>query len=206
MNELIALSSIGLAFFIIAVAPGPATLCNALVAMSHGRVAGLKYGAGLTCGLALWGVVAASGLGVLLQSSVYVLSTLKILGGLYLLYLAFSSARIAAHSRNEIQLVSTARNWFLRGLVLNASNPKAVVAWMAALSVGLDANPDIQTIIIATILCIAIGLLVYVFYSVIFSLGGVMRAYKLCFKWVHATMAGLFALFGLGLIKSAFNR
>ena len=206
MNELIALWSIGIAFFVIAVAPGPATLSNALVAMSHGRSAGLKYGAGLTAGLAIWGVVAASGLGVLLQSSVYVLTILKILGGLYLFYLAVSSARTAVNPQNEVKIAPNAQNWFLRGVLLNASNPKAVVAWMAALSMGLGTKPNMETLITATVLCIGIGFLVYVFYSFAFSLNPVMRAYRRLFRWVHGTMAGLFALFGIGLIRSAFNR
>ena len=206
MNDLIAIWSIGLAFFVIAAAPGPATLSNALVAMSHGRTAGIKYGAGLTLGLAIWGLVAASGLGVLLQSSVYVLTFLKLLGGLYLFYLGITSARVAANANTQMEPAPSAQNWFLRGLLLNASNPKAVVAWMAALSMGLDNHPDANTLIIATLLCIGIGFLVYVLYSIAFSLESVMGAYKRFFRWIHGTMCGLFTLFGIGLIRSALNR
>ncbi len=198
--------SIGLAFFIVAAAPGPATISNAVVAMSHGRRVGLIYGAGLSLGLGIWGVVAASGLGAILQGSVRMLMMLKILGGMYLLWLAYRSARAAVKPQAETTHASRSGNWFLRGLILNASNPKAVVAWMAALAVGLDSGAGLPELIAATSMCMTIGLVVYVFYSVAFSLDGVMRFYTRAKRGIDGVMAGLFALFGVGLIRSAFSR
>ncbi|WP_218044927.1 LysE family translocator [Kiloniella majae] len=214
------LASIGLAFFIVAVSPGPATLANATVSMSQGRRAGLIYGAGLSCGLGFWGIVAASGLGAVLQSSVYLLMILKVFGGLYLLWLAFQSARAAikpdvekgtqSPDKKDIVHNSFIRGWFIQGLILNLSNPKAVVAWMAALSVGLDANANdgvwAYALIAATLMCMIIGVLVYVFYAVIFSFGGIMRGYNRCRRWINGAIAGLFTLAGFGLIRSAFIR
>ncbi len=205
MIDLFSLASIALTFFIVAVSPGPATISNAVVAMHHGRKAGLEYGCGLTCGLAFWGLVTASGMGVVLQSSVYLLSVLKFLGGLYLLWLAYRSAQSACRPEAESTINSGETNWFLQGLLLNLSNPKAVLAWMAALSVGLNANDDIFAIAIAAAVCMAVGFLVYVLYSVIFSIGGVMHAYRHCRHWIEGAVAGLFALAGIGLIRSSFT-
>lgn len=36
MIDLVSLASIGMAFFVVAVSPGPANISNATVAMSHG--------------------------------------------------------------------------------------------------------------------------------------------------------------------------
>ncbi len=220
MIDFMSLASIGLAFFIVAVSPGPATLANATVSMSKGRKAGLIYGAGLSCGLGFWGIIAASGLGAVLQSSVYLLMILKVFGGLYLLWLAFQSARTAmkpdvekgtqSPDKKDIVHNSFIRGWFIQGLILNLSNPKAVVAWMAALSVGLDANANdgvwAYALIAATLMCMVIGVLVYVFYAVIFSFGGIMRGYNRCRRWINGVIAGLFTLAGFGLIRSAFIR
>ena len=85
INELASLSTVALTFFIVTVSPGPATISNATIAMQYGRKTGLSYGAGLSCGLAFWGIVAASGMGAILQGSLYLLVLLKIAGGLYLL-------------------------------------------------------------------------------------------------------------------------
>lgn len=205
MIDLFPLFSIALTFFIVAVSPGPATLSNAVVAMHQGRKAGLIYGAGLSCGLAFWGLIAASGMGVVLQSSVYLLSFLKVLGGLYLLWLAFRSARSAWCHVSENEITTAKKNWFLQGLVLNLSNPKAVLAWMAALSVGLNSNADVYSIALATGICMASGFLVYVLYSLLFSVAGVMHTYRRFRRWIDGVVAGLFTLAGISLIRSSFT-
>ncbi|MEM6489799.1 MAG: LysE family transporter [Pseudomonadota bacterium] len=84
-----------IAFFVAAAAPGPATLGVAATAMARGRRAGLAFGAGLSLGLALWGVAAALGLGPLLQGSASALTVLRVLGGLFLIYLAVRAAQAA---------------------------------------------------------------------------------------------------------------
>jgi len=166
----------------------------------------LNYGAGLSCGLGFWGVVAATGMGVVLQSSLHVLMMLKVFGGLYLLWLAILSARSACQSESEKTVVQNKQSWFLQGLLLNMSNPKAVIAWMAALSVGLDSDAGISSVVVATAVCITIGFLVYTFYSTLFSIGGIMRGYQRCRRWIDGVVAGLFTITGFGLIRSAFSR
>lgn len=206
MIDLLALASTAMAFLIVAASPGPATISNATVAMSYGRSASLMHGVGLSIGLAFWGLIAASGMGAVLQSSIYLLTVLKLLGGLYLLWLAYLAGRSACRPDHEKPVEFRQRRWFISGLLLNLSNPKAVVAWMAALSVGVDSNDDITTVAIATAVCIGIGFATYAIYSVVFSFGGVMRAYKRLRRRIDGIVAGLFALAGLGLIRSAFTR
>lgn len=206
MIDLLSLASTGLAFFVVTVSPGPATISNATIAMSYGRKTSLIYGLGLSCGLAFWGLIAASGMGAVLQGSIYLLIVLKVLGGLYLLWLAFLSGRSAWRSDTENPVESNDQRWFFRGLLLNISNPKAVVAWMAALSVGLDSNDDIRAIATATSVCIGVGFASYALYSVLFSIGGMMRVYQRFRRRINGVVSGLFTLAGFGLIRSAFTR
>lgn len=206
MNDVASLVSAGLAFFIVAVSPGPANISNAAVAMHYGRKTSLIYGVGLTSGLVFWGLVAASGMGAVLQSSVYILMVLKVLGGLYLLWLAFLSVRSAEVPNIEQIAVSKKQRWFLRGWLLNTSNPKTVIAWMAALSVGLKSSDDVYAIAAAFSICLGVGLFTNMVYSLVFSLGGMMRIYQRCHRWINRLVAGLFALAGVNLIRSAFTR
>jgi len=209
MIDLISLVSIGFAFFIVAISPGPANISNATVAMSRGRKVSLVYGAGLSMGLLLWGIVAASGLGVILQGSIYVLMFLKIVGGIYLLWLAYlslkSSFDSSAISHDEVQETGY-RKWFVRGFILNSSNPKTVVAWMAALSVGMGASNDAMSLVAAVCTCMLVGFSVNATYSFLFSLSGVMNGYQKVSHWVDRFVSGMFAIAGLGLLRSAFNR
>lgn len=206
MIDIFSLLSTGLAFFVIAVSPGPATISNATIAMSHGRKTSLIYGAGLSSGLVFWGLIAASGMGAILQASVYLLMVLKVLGGLYLLWLAFLSAKTAYQPVATNQTISNEKRWFLRGLLLNISNPKTVIAWMAALSVGLNADADLYAVASAVSICVVVGFLTNAMYSMLFSINGMMRGYQYCQRWISGIVAGLFAIAGIGLIRSAFTK
>jgi threonine efflux protein len=200
------LMSVALAFFVVTVSPGPANIAVATVAMSSGRRRGLVFGAGLSFGLALWGIVAATGMGAVLQGSTTVLTILKVLGGLYLLWLAFQSGRSALTRKNVAHNVPSEGRWFTRGLVLNLSNPKAVVAWMAALSMGLGADDNSWDVIAATLVCVALGFVNYAGYAIAFSLPGFMAGYRRLRRWIDGVVAGLFAIAGMGLIRSVFSR
>ena len=76
------------AYVIAAGSPGPSTLRIMGVAMNHGRRSGLALAAGVISGSLFWGFSAATGVSALLARYAEALIILKILGGLYLLYLA----------------------------------------------------------------------------------------------------------------------
>ncbi|SDG28606.1 LysE family translocator [Sulfitobacter delicatus] len=196
------------AFFVVAASPGPATLALATVSAASGRRSGTIFGAGLAIGLGFWGLVAATGLGAILQSTGVLLTGLKIAGGLYLLWLAYGSAR-SAWRPSQVErdpMLPQKDNWFWRGLVLNLSNPKAVFAWMAALSVGLGGDDGILGLGIATVGCALIGLIIYAVYAVAFSFQPVMRGYAEFKCWIEGVTAALFVVAGLALIRSALTR
>jgi threonine/homoserine/homoserine lactone efflux protein len=212
MIDAAGLAGIFAAFFVVAASPGPATLAVCTVSAAEGRRRGLIFGAGLAAGLSFWGAVAATGLGAVLQASTSLLMALKIAGGLYLLWLAYGAARsamggpIAATPDGGHFEQSPQRALFARGLVLNLSNPKAVVAWMAALAVGLGPDAGLLSLLVATFGCALIGLLIYAAYAAAFSVSAVMEGYRKARRSVDGLVATLFAVAGLALIRSAFLR
>jgi len=131
---------------------------------------------------------------------------LKIAGGCYLLWLAYLSLRSAQESKAEISMPDVEGKWFVRGLLLNLSNPKAVVAWMATLSLGVSHEHGAIQVVAAASLCIALGFVIYAAYVYIFSTNGAMQMYSRLRKWIDGMVSGLFALAGFGLIRSAFYR
>ena len=193
-------------FFVLAASPGPATLAAASVSMQTGRKGGLVFALGLAFGLAFWGAIAATGLGAVLQSSAVVLSILKAIGGLYLIWLAYGSARSALTSSRHIGALADSKHLFRQGFILNLSNPKAVLAWMAALSVGMSGEQGSTHVIVSTLVCMLCGAAIYVCYSLVFSAPQSMAVYRAARRWIDTTVAAVFALAGLGLLRSAFER
>jgi threonine efflux protein len=199
---LAAFGAIAFAFLVVAVSPGPANLACAAVAMARGRGAGLRMGLGLTLGLALWGVVAAAGLGAALARFEAGLIAIKLFGAIYLFWLAIGSARSAAQPVQDLAPTTHGR-WFWRGLILNLSNPKAVFAWMAALAVGLDPAAAAAELVPAVAMCMAIGLGNYLFWALVFSTPHAMRLYRRSRRWIDGAVALLFAGAGVALLRSA---
>ncbi|QIE46963.1 LysE family translocator [Pseudohalocynthiibacter aestuariivivens] len=206
MPDIPILIAVGAAFWLVASSPGPANLSNAAIAMRYGRGPSVIYGLGLSVALAFWGILAATGMGAILQASATALLVLKLLGGLYLLSLAWSSARSAANSEQTEPKAIPAGCWFWRGIALNLSNPKSVIAWMAALSVGLDPSAGVWSVVLTTSVCVVVAFFNNLTYSLVFSMGGMMAVYRRFRRWVDGVTAVLFSLAGFALIRSAFTR
>jgi len=182
-------------FFVAAAAPGPATLAVSGTAMARGFSRGVAMSFGLTLGLAAWGLLAGLGFGALVAESAAVLTLLKIVGGLYLLYLAWGTAKSAM--RAETPVAGTGGS-FRQGLMLNLANPKGVLAWVAALSLG---GPETAAAPWAVVIgCAILGLAIYLAYALLFSRAPVMAFYRRQRRKIEAGFAALFAAAGLRLI------
>ncbi|CTQ50054.1 LysE family translocator [Jannaschia donghaensis] len=194
------------AFALVTFAPGPANLAVGLVAMAHGPRPSLRMAVGLASGLAIWGGIAALGLGTLLAGSEAALTVLRVFGGAYLLWLGWKAARTAWSPAVGAARVSALAKPFRTGLLLNLSNPKAVLAWMAALAMGLGPETGGGFVALATGLCALIGLANYLCWSLLLSRGPVRRGYARSARWIDGIAAGMFAVAGVGLIRQGLAR
>lgn len=191
-----------LAFIVAAGSPGPATLATAATAMARGRRDALVLGIGLALGLTLWGVVAAAGLGALMLASVTAMTILRIAGGAYLLYLAWLSARSAVSGGAAIAYAPGGRGLFRRGLILNAMNPKAVLAWTAVIALGLPSGAGAVHLWTIVAACSGLGVVVYAVYAVAFSLAPMRSGYARAQRGIEAILALAFGAAGLRLMTS----
>ena len=123
-----------------------------------------------------------------------------------MLWLAFASGRSAFQTTAVADDRTRSDRLFRRGLILNLSNPKAVVAWMAALSMGLGESHGALQLGAATGICILIGCLNYACHALAFSLAGVMAGYQRLRRLIDGAVSALFAIAGIGLIRSAVSR
>lgn len=191
-----------IAFFAAAASPGPATLAVSTAAMSRGARPATMLGLGLAVGLAFWGVVAAAGLGALLMQSTTALTLLRWFGGAYLLWLAWQSARSVIASSEGVEAVDTTSDsrLVLRGLVLNLSNPKAVLAWISVLALGVGTGEAGTNLAVTTALCAVLGLLIYLAYAVAFSRTPFRVGYRRAQRGIDGLAAMFFGYSGLRLL------
>lgn len=192
------------AFFLAAAAPGPATLAVSTTAMAHGRRTATALGLGLGVGLAAWGALVAAGLGALVLESPRALFVFRIVGGGYLLWLAYAAARSAVSPEPASATPSFARGRgraFRQGLLLNLLNPKAALAWAAIIAVGLPSGDGgADRVALLTAVCASLGLAIYLVLAAAFSRPTARSVYDRTRRGVEGAIAALFAAFGLRLL------
>ena len=122
-------------------APGPDNIFVLTQSALHGRIAGLFVTLGLCTGLIVHTTAVALGVAVIFQTSIFAFNALKIVGALYLLYLAWQAFRTPTSEINiaNEQTISL-RKLYIRGVIMNISNPKVAIFFLAFLPQFAD--PD----------------------------------------------------------------
>lgn len=193
-------------YLIATASPGPSNMAIMGVAMSQGRASALALALGVTTGSLFWAVLAATGVSAILASYAEALFIIKVAGGLYLLYLACKAARSARAPRRPAPEAggATANAWQLyrRGVLLHLTNPKAVLAWIAIMSLGLRADSPSYTFPAIVMGCAVLGLFVFGGYAVVFSTPLMVRAYQRSRRWIEGILSAAFAYAGIRLLLS----
>lgn len=122
------------ASILLALAPGPDNLFVLTQSMLFGRSAGFKITLGLCTGLIFHTTVVSLGVAAIFQTSVIAFNTLKYIGAAYLLYLAYGAFK-ASSSKLEVKESVKLSSWNLyrRGIIMNITNPKVSIFFMAFL-------------------------------------------------------------------------
>ncbi|WP_306546932.1 LysE family translocator [Desulfobulbus sp.] len=122
------------ASLLLALAPGPDNLFVLTQSALKGRLVGLVVTLGLCTGLIVHTSAVALGVAAVFQASALAFNLLKYAGAAYLLYLAWGAFRAGASvlSSESDQEISLAR-YYLRGIVMNVTNPKVSIFFLAFL-------------------------------------------------------------------------
>ena len=119
---------------ILGFAPGPDNIFVLMQSATEGRRAGMVVVLGLCAGLVVHTTAIALGLAAVFASSATAFTVLKIVGAAYLVYLAWGAFRAPTGDLTGQPLRQTTNGrLFLRGLVMNITNPKVVFFFLALL-------------------------------------------------------------------------
>jgi threonine/homoserine/homoserine lactone efflux protein len=191
------------AFLLAIASPGPNVLAMIGTSMSVGRRAGVALALGVAAGSFAWALLTAIGLSALLATYATALTVIKIGGGLYLLWLAYKAFRAAAARHDLAIAVPTgARGYFVRGLVVQMTNPKAVLAWIAIISLGLQADAPFWVGFVIVAGTSLLSVVIHCLYAVAFSTALMVGLYGRARRAIQATLGVFFTLAGIRLLTS----
>jgi threonine/homoserine/homoserine lactone efflux protein len=131
-----------LAAFVLFITPGPDMSLFLAKTVAGGRRAGIAAMTGASLGNVVHSVLAAFGLSALIAASPTLFLALKVVGAIYLLWLAIdavrngSSLNVRAEQPKPVALWST----LALGLTVNLTNPKVVLFYLTFLPQFVDAH------------------------------------------------------------------
>ena len=122
------------AAILITLSPGPDNMMVLGAGIAKGRARGIAFGLGCALGCLNHTLLAVIGVSALIAASPTAFTALKIVGGLYLVWMGIGALR----SRGGAQVAGgvpdeSARRLFFKGLLANAINPKVVLFFLSFL-------------------------------------------------------------------------
>ena len=194
-----------LAFMLGILTPGPNVLAVIGTSMSRGRENGSALALGVATGTFLWGGLTVAGLSAALAVYADLMFIIKLVGGIYLLWLAYKAFRQAAE-KHEIQAVSLKgdgfRRFYWRGLAIQMTNPKAVMTWIAIVSLGVQVDAPLWVGLAIILGTGSISILAHLAYAYAFSTKAMMRVYGRARRGIQAGLGAFFTFAGIKLLSS----
>ena len=183
-----------------AISPGPAVLMSARTGLSEGLRTGAFLAVGIGAGAVVWASAALFGLNILFQAAPTLLWAMKILGGGYLLWMAWKMFR---HASDPMELQSEGKppraplQAFRLGLVTQLANPKPAVLF-SAMFVGTVPAGTPAWVYAALLTVVFLNECIWnIAVARVFSLERTRRGYISLKTLIDRVFGGMLALLGL---------
>jgi threonine/homoserine/homoserine lactone efflux protein len=190
--------------------PGPNLLAVASAALGAGRRQALFVALGIALTASVWLLFSAFALAAIVATVPAALTALKLVGGAYLIVVAYRGARAAwrggeVRFREGAVAVLSPGAAFRCGLLVNLTNPKSALAWGAIATfmygAGLSAGEVAGFAPIGSLSAFA----VYAMYAMLFSGGRARRLYARFWRAFEALFAAAFGGIGATLVADGVS-
>jgi len=209
MTEYTFLLAIAGVLFIGAMSPGPSFLVVAKNALSQSRAHGIATALGTGLGVSIFAILASFGVTTLINTVPSAYLIFKILGGAYLLYLAWkiwSGAKEplepeGARDTTEMSLFRA----FVLGLVTQTSNPKTALVIAGIFAAFVPAVPPPNTTWLVAIIAFIIDFSWYALVAISLSMASSRAVYQRAKSGFDRTAAIFLGAVGVKLLTSRID-
>jgi threonine efflux protein len=199
--------TVAMVHLIALMSPGPDFFFVSQTAVSRSRKEAMMGVLGITAGVMVWAGVALLGLHLLIAKMAWLHNIIMVGGGLYLCWMGYQMLRGALKKSEapvetpEVELAQGGKS-FLKGLLTNLANPKAIIYFGSVFSlfVGDDIGGAERWGIFVLIIIETFAWFTVV--ASLFALPTMRRGYQRMAKWIDGVAGTLFAGFGIHLIIS----
>ncbi len=206
MDLILSMSLVLAALLAGAMSPGPSFVLIARTAMSISRYDAIAASIGMGIGGLIYAILALSGLQAVLGRVPELYVGLKLLGGVYLIYMAVriwqgANQALVVDDANE-QRQHTLRKSLLIGLVTQLSNPKTAIVYAGIFAALLPANIPQLIFFILPPLVFLVETGWYLVVTLVLSSAKPKAAYLKSKSLFDRIASGAMALLGIKLVTS----
>ena len=185
---------------------GPNILAIIGTSMERGRQHGVALALGVGTGSGIWATLTVVGLTALVTAYAWTITVLKVLGAAYLLWLAYKAFRSAATP--HLKSTATAAQGgglYWRGLLIQMTNPKAALHWIAIVGIGLGADAPVWVGVLLVVTTTALSIAGHLAYALLFSTETVVEFYQRARRWIDGLLGVffVFAAFKIATFRSS---
>lgn len=202
-QSLLALSGI---FLLACCSPGPVFLLIASTAAQQGRADGIRVGLGVAGATFIWASFTVLGLGALLSSLVWAQAAIRLVAGLYLLWLGIGMIRSGLAPAPAPRPLPSRRTAFSRGFVASITNPKALAFFGSAFALTAPAQPTLHYHLLAVILLTMLSALWHSLLAIVFAAPALQRGYQSLKGRIDLLVGCLLVCLGGGVLAQAGRR
>ena len=193
-----------------AASPGPDFALVTRQALVSGRRSGLCTSFGIALGLSVHIVYSALGMAAIIARSAEWMTAVKVLGGLYLLYLGVRglASRAGAAVDIESPVSAGARSDgrdLLSGVLCNVFNPKAPIYFLSLFTVFISPDLPLATLSIYGAWIMVLQFLWFAAVTLFFTHAAVRARFLAVGHWLDRIFGVVMVALGLQVLKSAAN-
>ena len=175
--------------------PGPSVAMLVGVATDQGRAPAMMATFGIAMGSVVINVLTLVGVGLILSQAAWAMMVLKLIGAGYLLYLAYGAFRKAVHPPKLAAAQTRQRamsQHFWAGFLLQVTNPKAIVFWLAIASIGATAGGGAAIVALFILGAFVISFGCHGAWALLLSAPPVRRGYARARRWIELCLGSFF--------------
>jgi homoserine/homoserine lactone efflux protein len=191
---------------LVALTPGPAVMCAMAQATRHGVRSSFAGITGVQLGNLLFFISIGLGLGALLDAATTAFTVLRMAGAAYLFYLGLriimvSFLRSSMETAHPVMPPPPRRSLFLQGLLIQLTNPKALLFVSALVPQFIEPRrPIVLQLVLLGVVTIMVDTVVLSFYACFAGRGlRAFRASRFAF-WLERTFGAALVFFGFRLL------
>ncbi|MCB9458166.1 MAG: LysE family translocator [Anaerolineaceae bacterium] len=207
MDSWALLLTIAVAHVVIAVTPGPNFLIVLKVSVSTSRRHGLVTSLGVITGTGIYATSGFLGFAALLAHSAELLTILRWLGAIYLIYMGVQAFRANHHAdlpeAGHQTITMTLPQAYRTGLLTMLSNPKAALYFFTLFTTTVPTTVTLEMKIIVISMLMAISLTWYTIVALSFSNRRIQALYMRAKRWLDRFFGGVFIVLGIRVAGTA---